>query len=304
MMKEITPQVYTVFLISLIANLLKVCSPTSEANNESPSPTPIIKNAIKTRPLPRKKARLAARLIRATIMSHADPTDRLHRLRDSNIDISTRQELRFVNEESFPIEIIPRIRSANVVEPRKKAGFHTSSFSVCRSPPSTPTKKTQRCRPVTKWRSTSGNSSRSRDPNRESKHKSGLHISRDHQSARIPLSFAPIVDIKKSDLSKPTSILSVMWVSRKDNAKNFCLLDVILDRNDTLLSQFWYRFLLLLPTLNFYQGSLKNTTSYHLLRYLLTPLILQQIHVLFLYKLLHTPHRIHPPAILQITVQA
>ena len=165
----------------------------------------------KTPLAPRKKAKLAERLIQAAVLSHANPTERLRRRRDTAVIGSSRQALQFINEPHTPAKMTSRGRTMTLVDPRRIVPFHKPSFSPHGSP-SFPPADSHKHKPVTKWKSSCDGFSYGHEP-----HIRKIRPSVDRKSStRVALSFVPLQDAEMTYTSKFSSAGSVWGHSSLD----------------------------------------------------------------------------------------
>ena len=171
-----------------------ILEPSTPASQISSSPP--IKQA------PTKKAKLAERLIRAAVLAHANPTERLRRRRDATTIGSSRQALNFVKETHSAIS---KGRTATLVDPRRVAPFQ-SSFSTLEPIRSSVVVDSRKLKPVTKWKSVCHGLSRDSNPPSA---RTCPSVIRDKHSTRVPLFFVPLQDTETAHTSKRASTESV-----------------------------------------------------------------------------------------------
>ena len=155
----------------------------------------------KTHPSRNKKAKLTQRLIRAAVLAHANPTERLRRRRDSKVDASSRRALHFVDEPRTMMKMNSKSRTATLVNPFKIAPFHEPSFSH-ESLSSSPIKAALKQKPITKWKSACVEFSGLCTSSGIGRKTSIVH---DKTSARVPLVLIPLKDAEMAYASKSTS---------------------------------------------------------------------------------------------------
>jgi hypothetical protein len=183
----------------------KFMSPPSQPVSSSDVRSMIIK---KTHPSRIKKAKLTQRLIRAAVLAHANPTERLRRRCDSKVDASSRRAFPFVDEPHAMVKMNSKNRTATLVNPYKIATFHEPSFPH-ESLSSSPIRATLKQEPITKWKSACVEFS-------------GLHTSRaierktspvHHKtSTRVPLVLIPLKDAEIAYASRSTSARSDFFI--------------------------------------------------------------------------------------------
>jgi len=192
------------FNIPVLMARLYAVEPTLETTS-SPAPQSTPPNTKEIQPRRKKQANLAGRLVRAAVLAHVNPTERLRRRLDSKIDDPSRRALQFIDEAHSPVKMISRGRTATLIDPRKIAPFHEPYFSTRGSQPPSPVMKTRKHKPVTKWKSACHLSPSS--DSRAITNASAVHYK---ASTRVPLSFIPLKDAEMAYSSKLTSAQSIL----------------------------------------------------------------------------------------------
>lgn len=174
---------------------------------ESPSSS-ICNDTPQTHPPRRKTTKVTERLIRAAVLAHGNPTERLRRRKDSAVDLTFRTALKFAETNIAPFKDAPQKRTATLVDPRKIVPFQNSLFLASECASAVPFPQTPAHQPVTKWKSDRGAFSRGKSANK-------TISAGTHDSIRIPLSFVLLQDAELAYSSKFNSSQSVpilLWL--------------------------------------------------------------------------------------------
>lgn len=178
---------------------------TSASRSRSPSGSPYVFSKTSDHPdaRPRRKRRiksLAARIVRAAILSHAEPK---HGLLHKNTSVdSSRHPLKFVPATRSSPNAISKYRTCTLVDPRETSTFHQASFSR-ESSLSAVTKN----KPLSTWRTIRDETRCEDPPHKKTKvqvvRKQGIPL---RISDCPPLAFVPLRDAEEAYTVKMSSV--------------------------------------------------------------------------------------------------